>query len=177
MRRYFEFASGTYVLAGAFVATLAFLFLVFPNLPIDGEMLDLKPSYSYEEAMAALEQYGEDGRTLYAWASPTLDTLFPLVYVTLFAGLIYRFRLTEGLWLLAYLPVISGIFDLLENIQITAMLISFPDIGESQVAWASTATSIKTFLGPIYQLLGLGLLLIAGIRAAYAKFSGGGAGS
>ena len=177
MRRYFEFASGTYVLAVTFVATLAFLFLVFPNLPINGELLDLKPSYSYDEAMAALKEYGEDGRTVYAWASPTLDTLFPLVYVTLFAGLIYRFRLTEGLWFLAYLPVISGMFDLLENVQVTAMLISFPDISESQVAWASTATSVKTFLGPIYQLLGLGLLLIAGVRAAYAKFFGGGSGS
>ncbi|MCY4276419.1 MAG: hypothetical protein OXE81_01060 [Gammaproteobacteria bacterium] len=177
MRRYFEFASGTYVLAATFVATLAFLFLVFPNLPINGELLDLKPSYSYDEAMAALKEYGEDGRTVYAWASPTLDTLFPLVYVTLFAGLIYRFRLTEGLWFLAYLPVISGMFDLLENVQVTAMLISFPDISESQVAWASTATSVKTFLGPIYQLLGLGLLLIAGVRAAYAKFFGGGSGS
>ncbi len=169
MRRYFEFAGRTYVLAVTFVATCAFLFLVFPSLPINGEILDLKPSYSFEEAMAAMEEYGEDGRTVYAWASMTLDTLFPLCYVTLFAGLIYRFRLTERTWLLAYLPVISGIVDLLENAQITAMLFSYPHIGGTQVALASAATSTKTFLGHVYQVLGAGLLLIAGIRAAYSK--------
>lgn len=169
MRNYFDFAARTFVLAATFVTTLAFLFFVFPNLPINGEMLDVKGSYSFDEAMAAMQQYREDGRSTYAWASMTLDTLFPLVYVTLFAGLIYRFRLTERTWFFAYSPVVVGIFDLLENVQITMMLISYPDIGESQVAWASAATSIKGFLVLVNLILAAGLLGIAGIRVARAK--------
>ena len=168
MRNYFEFAGRTGVLAATFAATAAFLFLVFPNLPIEGEMLDLKPGYSHEEAMDAMEGYGADGRTTYAWASAVLDTLFPLTYVTFFAGLIYRFRLTEGTWVLAFVPVFAGIWDLAENAQITAMLIQYPDVSAGQVAWASTFTSIKSgWIGPVYQLLGAGLLLIAAVRGVF----------
>ena len=92
MRGYFEFAGRTGTLAVTLAATAVFLVLVFPNLPVGGELLDVKSGYSHDEAMASMEQYGPDGRTTYAWGSVLLDTLFPLSYVTFFAGLIYRFR-------------------------------------------------------------------------------------
>lgn len=104
-----------------------------------------------------------------------LDTLFPLAYVTLFAGLIYRFRATEGTWWLAYIPPVAGLCDLLlENVQITAMLVQYPDIGAVQVAWASAFTTVKWWIGPIYQILGVGLLLLAAGRAAFARIRSGG---
>ena len=174
MRGYFEFAGRTPTLLASFVATVALVFLVFPNLPINGEMLDLKPGYSYDEAMASMEGYGPDGRTTYVWASMLLDTLLPLVYATLFAGLIHRFRPTEGTWWLAFLPVAAGIWDLLENVQITAMLVGYPDVGPSQVAWASTFTTVKAYMGPVYVLLGIGLLLVATARRAFARNRAGG---
>ena len=169
MRQYLAFAGRTGTLAVTFVATAAFVLLVFPNLPIDGETLDTKPGYSHEEAMASMEEYGADGRTTYAWASMVLDSLFPLAYVTFFAGLIYRFRATEGTWWLAVVPVVAGLCDILENVQITAMLVRYPDVGALQVAWASAFTSVKWWIGPIYQVLGAGLLLIAASRGALAK--------
>ena len=159
MRAYFVFAGRTGTLAVTLAATAVFLVLVFPGLPVDGELLDLKPSYSYDEAMASVAQYGADGRTTYAWASVLLDTLFPISYVTFFAGLIDRFRLTEGTWVLAFLPVVAGFWDLAENAQITAMLVQYPDVGATQVAWASAFTAAKGWIGPVYQILGLGLLL------------------
>ncbi len=170
MRGYFEFAGRTGPLVVTFGATVAFLFLVFPNLPINGEMLDLKPGYSFDEAMASMEGYGPDGRSTYAWSSMLLDTLFPLTYVTLFAGLIYRFRLTEGTWWLAFIPVAAGVWDLLENVQITAMLVGYPDVGPTQVAWASAFTTVKGYIGPVYQILGIGLLLVALVRGALSRF-------
>ena len=173
MRGCFEFAGRTPTLLATFVATAVFLFVVFPNLPINGEMLDLKSGYTYDEAMASMEQYGPDGRTTYAWASMLLDTLFPLVYVTLFAGLIYRFRFTEGTWWLAFVPVVAGVWDLLENVQITALLLGYPDVGPAQVASASAFTMVKGLLGPVYQLLGIGLFLVAMVRSAYARIRGG----
>ena len=169
MRPYFEFAGRTRTLAVTFAATAAFLVLVFPYLPIGGQMLDMKPGYSHEEAMASMEEYGPSGRTTYAWASAVLDTLFPIFYVTFLAGLIYRFRLTEGSWILAFIPVVAGLGDLAENAQITAMLLQYPNIGAIQVAWASTFTLVKGWIVPICLILGLGLLLVAllrgGIRA------------
>ena len=49
---------------------------------------------------------------MYAWSSATLDTLLPIVYASLLAGLIYRFRPTERPWTLAYLPIGVGALDL-----------------------------------------------------------------
>lgn len=165
MTRYFEFAGRTTTVAATFVSTAILLFLVFPNLPINGVMLDLMPSYTHDEAMAAMEGYGEAGRSFYAVASLTLDTLFPLVYVTLFAGLIHRFRWNDRTAFLAWIPVVAGIVDLGENVQIAAMLTSYPDVGPVQVAFASTFTMVKGWLGPVYQLLAVALLVVAGIRA------------
>lgn len=169
MRRYFTFAGRTHMLAATLVAVAVFLLLVFPNLPVGGETLDTKPGYTYEEAMASMEAHGADGRTIYAWSSMLLDTLFPLAYVTLFAGLIYRFRASEGTWWLAYVPVVAGLCDLLENVQVTTMLVQYPDIGAVQVAWASAFTTVKWWVGPVYQILGVGLLLLAASRAALTK--------
>ena len=123
MRGYFEFAAKTPILIASFIGIVVLVASVFPALPVGGELLDLKPGYSHGEVVAAMEEYGADGRRLYAWMSPTLDTLFPLVYVTFFAGVIYRFRLTEKLWVLAFIPVVAGIWDLCENAQITACLL------------------------------------------------------
>jgi len=172
MRNYFAFAGRGPVLAATFAGTLLFLFIAFPSLPIEGELLDLKPGYSHGEAMAEMEAYGAAGRVIYAWASAVLDTLFPITYVTFFAGLIYRFRLTEGSWVLAYIPVFAGAWDLLENAQIIAMLLRYPEVGAGQVAWASMFTTVKGHLGTIYQILGAALLLAALVRAAVARLRG-----
>ena len=163
-RTYFGFAGRTGTLLVAFAATAAFLVLVFPNLPIGGEMLDYRPGYSHDEAMAAMEQYGPEGRTTYAWSSMLLDTLFPIAYTTLLAGLIYRFRLSERAWILAFIPVFAGLVDLAENAQITAMLVQYPDVGTTQVAWASAFTAVKGWIVPVCLILGSGLLLVAAAR-------------
>ncbi|MEH6559123.1 MAG: hypothetical protein V7459_09770 [Oceanicoccus sp.] len=170
MRTYFELAAKTLTLIATFIGIVVLVTFVFPAVPVGGELLDLKPGYSYTEVVASMEEYGEDGRNLYAWMSPTLDTLFPLVYVTFFAGVIYRFRPTEKLWVLAFIPVAAGFWDLCENAQITAMLIQYPNISESQVNLASTFTQVKSSIfGPVYQLLAIALLLFSGIRFVIGK--------
>ena len=170
MRRYFEFAAQSSSLVSTLIAVLVLLFLVFPNLPISDELLDVKSRYSYEEAMNALEAYGPEGRTIYLLVSLLLDTLLPVAYVTFFAGVIYRFRLSEGTWWLAYIPVFGGVWDLLENIQISAMLISYPDIAEAQVVWASTFTYLKHWIGSVYLGVAVVVFLVALTRIALTRF-------
>lgn len=172
MRRYFAFAARTPVLLTSLVCALLILFGVFPALPIGAEVLDVRNGYSYPELVAAMEQYGASGRRVYAWTSPTVDTLFPLAYVTLFCGILYRFRPLEGLWVMAWIPVFAGIWDLCENAQITAMLLMYPDIGETQVAWASFFTHVKTaWIGPAYQWPAIAFVLVALWRAAMRRWS------
>ena len=83
--RYFDFAAKTPVLVATFVGTLGLLAL-FQAIPVGGELLDVRQEYVHEEAMAALADYGADGRRVYAWSSATVDTVLPCVLVTLSGG-------------------------------------------------------------------------------------------
>lgn len=172
MRPYFEFVSATRVLLATLAGTVI-LFIVFPALPVGAELLDVKSGYSYDDVVAAMTAYGEAGRLLYAWASPTMDTLLPLVYVSFLAGLIYRFRPTEGLWVLALLPVVGGFVDLGENAQITVMLIQYPDISVGQVASASLFTQAKAILLSGCFLLAAVLALTSFARWGYGRIRRG----
>jgi hypothetical protein len=163
-RQFFEFAAGTKPLIVSLVGVLFMMLLVFPSLPLHGEMIDLKLYYTLAEIQTAMLQYGPQGRAVYAMASPTLDTLFPVLYVTFFAGLIYRFRPNERLWVMAFIPVFAGVWDLCENAQITAMLLQYPDISASQVAVASFFTTVKHLLGAVYELIALGFLALFFVR-------------
>ncbi len=155
LRRCFEFAARTRALLVNFFGVLVMMLLVFPALPIHGEMIDLKLHYDLGQIQTLMVQYGADGRTVYALASPTLDTLFPLLYVTFFSGLLYRFRPTEALWVAAFIPVFAGAWDLCENLQITVMLLQFPDLGAWQVRVASFFTSVKHLLSAVCALTAL----------------------
>ena len=162
---YFRFASRTPVLLVSMAGVLVWALLVFPSLPIGGPLLDLTAGYSYAELMAAMESYGVAGRRVYAIASPTVDSAFPVLYVTFFSGLLTRLRPSDAWSWLAWIPVFAGLWDLCENAQITAMLVMYPAVGETQVAWASFFTHVKTvYLGLSYQLPTLVLLLLAVVR-------------
>lgn len=159
-RRFFEFAAGTSALLVSFCGVMLMMLLVFPSLPIHGEMIDLKLHYDLAQIQTLMLQYGADGRAVYALASPTLDTLFPMLYVTFFSGLLYRFRPTEPLWVVAFIPVFAGAWDMCENIQITVMLLQFPDLGAGQVGVASFFTSVKHLLSAVYESMAVVFLVI-----------------
>lgn len=142
-KRLVAFAARTPVLVTTGIAAAALLVAVFPALPIGGDLLDARFGYTHATALEAMAAYGEDGRRAYLWASLTLDTLLPIAYVGFLAGLLYRLRPREGLGTLAVVPVAAGLLDLSENVQIVAMLVSYPDVSALQVAWASACTQAK----------------------------------
>ena len=170
MIRYFQFAAKTKILILTFIGTFLFVLVIFPSLPIDGKSLDAQPEYDFARVHELMAQYGEDGRRVYSMASPTLDTLFPLIYVTFFVGLIYRFRATDPLGWLAVIPIITGLVDLGENIQITTLLLQYPDISEEQVQSASLFTETKTILLIVTWFLAVGCILQATGKLVLGKF-------
>ena len=146
MQKLKNFTTRPSVILGSLVLTIA-LFLCFPLVPIGGDMLDVRTSgYVLDEAMAALDGYGAAGRRAYMMASLTLDTLFPLAYVTLLAGVIYRYRPTDRWGWLALAPVVTGLVDLGENLQVVGLLLSYPDLSSTQVAAASAFTITKSIM-------------------------------
>ncbi len=170
MIRYFEFAAKTKVLILTFIGTLLFALVIFPNLPIGGESLDARLHYDIALVHELMAQYGEDGRRIYSMASPTLDTLFPLIYMTFFVGLIYRLRANDLFGWLAIIPVITGFVDLGENIQITTILLQYPDISAGQVQSASLFTQTKTILVFVTGFLAIGFVLLATGKFVLSKF-------
>ncbi len=163
-RRYFEFAAGTRPLLVSFLCVLLMVLAVFPALPINAQMIDLKLSYDLAEIQQAMQKYGAQGRIIYALASPTVDTLFPALYVTFFSGLLYRFRPSESLWMTAFIPVAAGLWDLCENAQITAMLLQYPELSARQVAVASFFTSTKHVLSAAFEVTAVLFLLVYSVR-------------
>ena len=164
MRRYFEVASRTPVLGATLISTVVLVFAVFPAVPIGDETLDSRVGYTFAEVVSLMESYGEERRRVYAWASGTLDTVLPLVYVSFLGGLVFRLRPSEPFWRLAYLPPVAGMLDLGENVQIIIMLTRYPDISAAQVAGASWFTQSKMYAMSVCLALVVALALVAAVR-------------
>jgi hypothetical protein len=167
---YLDFAAQnrSLLITGVF---MALLILVFSFIPIiGGRLIDLLPYYSYETMMKLLESYGEKGRHLHILATTILDVLFPIIYVTFFAGLIHRLKPRP--WYLALAPLCLGFIDMCENTQIVIMLLQYPDVHPGLVRSASVFTFIKHRLTNLTLLITLTLIIYRIIRRYSKKVHG-----
>lgn len=129
---------------GIIVVAIIFIFLFINQnwkknslSPIDQEhpivMLDFYSSYSPEVAFQLLEAYGKEKRIIYLITLWTLDLLFPLAYgLALIWVFIHLLRksfpwLLNDLYKLTFIPLLLTITDLLENISITILILSYPN--------------------------------------------------
>ena len=120
------------------ICGLIFLFLphnIFTN------MLDLELYYGKENVVRNLNAIGPDGRSVYVLSSLILDTLYPILYTSLILGAYVKLFKSSGVIL--FIPLIAFSFDILENLQITRLLLNFPSVNETHVSLASMATSFK----------------------------------
>jgi hypothetical protein len=117
--------------------------LIFFLLPHDifTNMLDLRFSYNEEIVKQSFVLIGEDGRQLYFFSALIIDTIYPLLYVSLFIGAYYK--LFEENAFLFIFPLTAGLFDILENIQVSLLLSNFPTLSSQNIFYSSTSTSIK----------------------------------
>ena len=117
--------------------------LIFFLLPHDifANMLDLRFSYNEEIVKQSFVLIGEDGRQLYFFSALIIDTIYPLLYVSLFIGAYFKlFRKNAFLFIF---PLMAGLFDILENIQVSLLLSNFPTLSSQNIFYSSTSTSIK----------------------------------
>ena len=119
--------------------------LIFLLLPynIFENMLDLELFYSKETVVKNFSAMGSEGRSIYILSSLLLDTVYPILYLSLFLGA--YFKLFKGSKAILLIPITAFSFDILENIQITNLNLNFPNINEIHVYLSSTATSFKWF--------------------------------
>ena len=117
--------------------------LIFFLLPhnIFSNMLDLEFFYSKENVIENFSTMGPDGRSIYVLSSLLLDTVYPILYLSLFLGAYFKlFRSSKAILLV---PIIAFSFDILENLQITRLNLNFPNINETYVYLSSMTTSLK----------------------------------
>ena len=101
--------------------------LIFFLLPhnIFSNMLDLQLFYSKENVVKNLSTMGSDGRSIYVMSSLLLDTVYPILYLSLFLGA--YFKLFRSSITIMLVPIAAFSFDILENLQITRLNLNFPN--------------------------------------------------
>jgi hypothetical protein len=104
-------------------------------------MLDLELFYSKENVVKNLSTMGPDGRSIYLLSSLLLDTVYPILYLSLFLGA--YFKLFRSSKVILLVPITAFSFDILENLQITRLNLNFPNISETHVYLSSMTTSFK----------------------------------
>ena len=140
--KYFNFVSSTKSQIAIFVL-LNICGLIFIFLPhnIFSNMLDLELFYGKEDVVKNLDAIGPDGQNIYILSSLILDTLYPILYTSLFIGAYVK--LYKSSQLILFLPLTAFSLDILENLQITRLILNFPNINETHVYFSSMTTSFK----------------------------------
>jgi hypothetical protein len=129
-------------------------------LGLANEVPDAHPWYSREELQSLLEHFGPDHRPIYALTECSLDLVFPLIYASLFAGLIaHVYPCRAARWLLAF-PLVAMVCDLSENFHFAHLACHFDDFNQQigSLYWTavlSTATKFVSFsLATVALLIG-----------------------
>ena len=120
--------------------------LIFIFLPhnIFANMIDLKLSYGIQDVYDSYNAMGEEGRVINIYSTLILDMVYPILYVSLILGA-YVKLFSKNRYIL-FIPILTGIFDLSENIQSVIMNLNYLTLDESQVSLASLTTSLKWLL-------------------------------
>ena len=165
-------ASGRNVLLFLIPSLAVYFLMLFHTIPgvqsyaPEMRIFDLSPGgYSYDYAIKLLSTLGDEGRKEYLSTQLPLDFIYPALFsISSFLLLAWLFskRNDKGSRVLyfCFVPIIAGLFDYLENIQIVLMILSYPDISKALVVLSSAYTIAKSGLTSLFFLI----LFIAIIR-------------
>ncbi len=120
--------------------------------------------YTAESFTADLNNLGKEGRNIYR-NFMLCDIFFPAIYALTFSSLIFLVLGASKSWLrwLFLIPLLTALFDYVENIFIAISFVGFPSPDHVAVNLASGATQIKMIFNI---LLVLSLLVTIGVWLA-----------
>ena len=141
-------ASSKALLLVFFSSIIISLFIIIPMLPyaVGQNLLDLKFGFQRDDVELTFSILGVEGKRLSIFVSLILDTIFPIVYVSFHLGIYHYSNYKNNL--IYSVPLLTGSFDLMENIQ-CAMIMSIPSIEsvtDQQIILASGTNQIKWVL-------------------------------
>ncbi|MDH3207709.1 MAG: hypothetical protein OEO79_13990 [Gemmatimonadota bacterium] len=129
-------------------------------------VLDLRWSFTPEDAYELFAALGPEGRQAYLMQHLVPDMAFPIGYALVFAFtsawfLVRLLPLDHHIQWLSVLPLISGLADMLENLLLVTANLAYPGRVDWVVRCANLLTRVKFGLAPI------GLVLLAAIVAVW----------
>jgi FkbM family methyltransferase len=150
-----------------FFIILSSLTIVIPLLPynVGNYLLDLSFGFNREDVANAFNNLGERGKELHLYVSLLLDTVFPIIYISFHLG-IYHYSNYKNNFIYS-VPLLTGAFDLMENIQ-CAIIMSIPSIdsvSDQQIVLASGTNQIKWVL--VFLMITIAILPI--LKKGYRK--------
>ena len=163
-----------WVALAALLIFLLFSAMVLPRQATKAELEtgsadspDMSFFYSPGDLYQIAESYGEEGRQAYVRARFTFDLVWPLVYTLFLAtaiGWVFgkAFAL-DSRWQRANLvPLLGALFDYLENLSTSLVMLRYPDQTPVVDALAPVFTVLKwSFLGASFLLLFGGIVVAA----------------
>ena len=163
-----------WVALAALLIFLLFSALVLPQQATKAEQEtgsadspDMSFFYSPSDLYRMAESYGEQGREAYVRARFTFDLVWPLVYtlfLTTSIGWVFGKAFgPDSRWQRANLvPLLGALFDYLENLSTSLVMLRYPDQTAVVDALAPVFTALKwLFLGVSFLLLFGGIAIAA----------------
>jgi len=156
---------------GWLVLSLIAVFFLIINLPIGDPVListslDARIGYTPEQAFLAISSYGNTGRTQMIWihiGDFILIALYTSVFCLSISWLFKRsFKSNSKMQMLNLVPVVGGIFDVMENIWILTMILIYP----TKSLFIGSLSTIFTTGKYIMGLIIISLLLFGIVKAA-----------
>ncbi|NOR27374.1 MAG: hypothetical protein GQ540_02480 [Lutibacter sp.] len=137
------------------------------NIKINA-ILDLKFSYTINEAYLLIENLGENGRNTYKYKTLFIDFPYALMYSFVYAFIIIMLLNTTTLKRINYVclaPFFISWFDVLENSGIILMLLKYP----TKLTAICNLTSIFTSLKWIFAAITFLIIVTLFINLIYSK--------
>lgn len=134
----------------------------------NGDSPDMSFYYTADDLYQMAEGYGEEGRRAYVRARFTFDLIWPLVYTIFLAtGISWLTRQAfapGSRWQLINLaPILAALFDYLENVSTSLVMIRYP-----------SSTAVVDVLAPLFTMIkwslvsgSFVLLLVSGAAGAW----------
>ena len=160
---------------GWLVLSLIAVFFLFINLPLGDPVListslDGQIGYTPEQAFSAISSYGTTGRTQMIWihlGDFILITLYTSLFCLSISWLFKRgYKPNSKMQILNLVPVVGGIFDVMENIWIIIMILIYPTKSLIIGSLSTIFTTGKYIMG----LIIISLLLLGVVKAAINRF-------
>ena len=172
LSKWIQKISKGWVALASIIIFISFTALVLPQQASQAAMStgsdkspDMSLFYTSNDLYQIAEEYGEGGRMAYVKARFSFDLIWPLVYMvflsTVLSWLFKKVFKANSFWQLFNLvPIFGLIFDYLENISTSLVMIRYPNPTNSIAIFAPIFTVLKWLcVGGSFVLLLIGLII------------------